>query len=1447
MPRPAPRPRPTQALPRPLTPAEARAQFERRLEIGGWFTGAVFAVGGSLWATNLFWNDIPATLRPAVVGAGLAAFAAAFMAVGAMLAARQRDSLAGHVLGVVGRLIGVSATIPLALLRRENLPLAMVTDVVVIGGLWWALRFAHRRRKQTGDAGTTDAVSWSGARWFLLGVGLAVIGPTSPWLGIPVAITALLVTRAAIADGTLAALAGQRTWVDDLSILVVGAVALVSSLMGIRDELDSALHGSLWSVAVVAAIEVTVRLIEQRPALFGLRGFSRWALALWSLGTAWSLITDDHRSGAILPAIALLLVAASFHDPQRLSLPPPFRLVGVVATALAAGFVTSLLPLTGNDADAAGATVALLVLFGLTVEQRRRTITPGEQVASLLLWMVCPIAVVSFVDGGLVAVPLSVAAALWVTDRRVERSSWFTMLAVPAVMAPVIMAVDDVVVREWRSVINMVTLCGLGLTLALLRRVRPSWPLVAWTTALSTWIAVVALVAVGAAASREPAYATVFIGIITLLALLEMSRHVELGLVAAGLVWVMIAIALREHFDLDSLRSTLPLAALLMAVVAFVPRLPLSSLRLLAPGWSRLGRAHHARPWSFVMVGSVVVVLMAMLRVPMMPSETSPLQQASSLALFVTALLLAVRHPSRGQWALLGAMTMVLGGEVGVALSVSVSGPAVAGPALAWMGLGAGSAALIVAVVVVVARRRNLRLAVHRRLWRTHRAAVGVRDVWWNVALVGGMAALLVALTGAASAGSADLVWLLVSSTLGLGCLLGVTLFAGRSAQPLMAAATLSGLMAPLSLSTRALVLKDDDAALGFALATVALAVLAMALARWRYRRTEVPAMLEAWPRPSMLRRPALGVTVAMALTVAVVGQTMQLAHAVEAATQFGPGLIIVGVALVGAALVALRTRRTFAVVVVGLVIMGLVGAAVDGVAHAARWLPRSLGTSEALVALGLVVVLVLIERDAGRRALMTVGLAWPRRGRERLQRLLVVVVPVMAAFACMLAVREAPRAHEFAIVLAGAALVALVLVQPGQATARVGAIGVVVVGGGVGAVVARVVIGTGAAFDIDAQPFVLLGALLGCLAVQTQAARMWNLPSLAAFHSERLKDAPGLLHDVSRAMRRTVEAHTLWLVAGVVAVVLVDPRPTSAALLSTWLCLALAVVLTSRMAVDRQQTWPAALGQGMALAIYVDIRRRTPWLDDVGGIDAVACLVGAAAFIAIGHASRGQPRGASTARAAEMYAMTLPVIAAGFGNDDHSRALICLAGGGLYALLARERRHPGYELACGVALVAATTLALSAQGARDASLYLLPVAFVGTFLGRRHRSLLGSAGRYLSVWVHVPLYCTSAWTALSTKTFGAFALGIVLVTIGVGYAIKVRDRRSLYAAAAAAVVLVVGRLALLGLDNALLGTLLLAGAGIGVLAAMTIFTIRRDTATDAVKSATRGLDDWES
>jgi hypothetical protein len=41
-------------------------------------------------------------------------------------------------------------------------------------------------------------------------------------------------------------------------------------------------------------------------------------------------------------------------------------------------------------------------------------------------------------------------------------------------------------------------------------------------------------------------------------------------------------------------------------------------------------------------------------------------------------------------------------------------------------------------------------------------------------------------------------------------------------------------------------------------------------------------------------------------------------------------------------------------------------------------------------------------------------------------------------------------------------------------------------------------------------------------------------------------------------------------------------------------------------------------------------------------------------------------------------------------------------------------------------------------------------------------------------------------------------------------------------------------------------GTLLLAGAGVALLGGMTVFTIRRDVAADAVRRARSRLSDWD-
>jgi hypothetical protein len=87
-------------------------------------------------------------------------------------------------------------------------------------------------------------------------------------------------SRAGIAERTLPALAGERTFVDDLGVLGVGIAGAFSALFHARDALGHGGSAAWGSVAVVASVELVCRLVEQRPVVFGLRPLSRWALAL---------------------------------------------------------------------------------------------------------------------------------------------------------------------------------------------------------------------------------------------------------------------------------------------------------------------------------------------------------------------------------------------------------------------------------------------------------------------------------------------------------------------------------------------------------------------------------------------------------------------------------------------------------------------------------------------------------------------------------------------------------------------------------------------------------------------------------------------------------------------------------------------------------------------------------------------------------------------------------------------------------------------------------------------------------------------------------------------------------------------------------------------------------------------------------------------------------------
>jgi hypothetical protein len=1431
-----------------LSAAEARAVFERRLEVGGWFVGALFAVGGSLWATNLFWGDIPAVVRPIVVAAGLVLFAAAFVAMGGLLSARHRESVAGDVFSVVGRLIGVAATVPLASLRDQPLLVELVVDVVVLAALAMTWRAADARRKP----------AWSSTGWTVVVAALAVVAQahaTEP-VGLGAVIATLLVVRAAVSSGTAAALTNTATWVDDLVVVSAGALAVLRGIGGT--------HAGTAELAlvVVAGLELVGRYAAQRPAAFASVVMVRRIFFGGAVTGLLVVLSSTHAPW--MQAIAWGFVAVSLFRPKRLGLPRITHLFSVVSGAVAAAtstqvFAPWLLPPI-NDALWATAFIAFVGVF--TTQLRRRA-EGTDAVWTLVLWTTCSIVGLSqlgHAHGALDvvgAVALVIAAVLWATDHRARSSAAFNLGTVFAGLLPVIVVVDLVLPEHVQTPAIAALLSTFAVGIHVVYRQQRRRPLLPLSSAATAWLAAGAVLASLVALTQSTwtntltsTWQVALVCTVGLVVLAELSRQLVLAVAATAVAVVLAATALHVGADVPLWWSGNAVLAVVVAL-AFLPRLPLRAVRAVVSHWAPPGRARHARAWAAVVIVSSSIVGLALVRVLALDSAV-PIW-ASLLSTTLVAVALAVRHPTSRQSALALAVFIAAGAEAGATVArlveTRVGALLAMGPLLpVCAGLGAVLAAWLVAVLVVVARavpvpftsvtaQAPWQAPVFRRLFRRHGHIV-VIDTWWHVAAAGGVIGTIVATGGALALPATEHVLLALATILVVGGAMALTLSMSRSA-PLLTATGVSGvLLAPFALAQRSFVVGEERGTLLFALLGLAFVGVALVVARALYMRRPLPALLVAWPPSWSLRRPALAILAAVASIFAVAGMMLHARDLVDSAHRYGPGLIMVGVGVIATAYLALRTRRTARVATGALAVVAAAGLGGDAVAHAALWIPRSHGVSQAILALVLVGAIVVIDRRAGRALLWRVRLGWPRPVRAHLRLVLSIAVVVVGAAGVWSSAVDLPHVAGLACIVVGVAWCALALASPTLSTATVGVVGLAILAAGSAALVveARGL----AALGMHTAPVLVCAAMVALAVVQRLANRVWRSEPVRSWHPQLDVEPLGAA--------ATVAAQRLVLVATIPLVLasIFDSAPSSAGLLATWLGFAVVVAVTSTMAFTEELTWPAALAQGMALSIYVDIRRRTPWLDDVGGIDAIACLVGAAALLAVSVLARRRQGGASTARAAEFYALTLPVVAAGFGDSHDARAVICIVGGGLYAVLARHRRRPLHELACGVAFVAAAMLALAAQGSDDVVLYLLPGSVVATYLGRRHRRTLGSGGRLLSLWCHVPVYAAAAWSALQQEDFGSFALAIVVVTVGVFYAIKVRDRRALIAASVAAAVLVLGRLLLLGLDNAALGTVLLAGLGVAVLAAMTVFTLRRDAATAAVQQAASGMKRWD-
>ena len=1433
-----------------LDPVSAREKLERRLELGGWFVGALFCIGGALWATHLFWGDIPESLRPAVVGVGIAVFAAAFMWIGALLHRRHPLSLSGPVLQTVGLIIAAASTWPLSRLFVDGGAWALLVNAAVACGLTLVqrtTRFSTYRstyRKSDHPQQATVKGSDAGSRtgdgvFFAVAFVLATLVAQSDVAALALGGAAWIWARIAISQRTARALQGEAVWMRDAGTLALAGAATIVAISA-STSLLVLLPLSAWAAETVA------RLLEQRPRFFSILGIARvvsavvlGGLLLLALGLA--LTSPATLTVGLLPwllAGTLAPIAVFFLEPHRASLSAGMWPIGATVAACAVAFVVvpPLALVVPGPAPSLFATVVLVLLLGWQRSARRSpTLEPSEratlaflQAAGFVFAAAQPVLMAGpQQDSAVTSMALAAAALAFVDDRRFARSLLWALTAVAAVGCALLFFLRGI--PPWHAGAVVVVVAALSWAW-LVRNARPAHssdrPAVhAGGPAL--FLALVGLSAVacfGLVFDSESSWVMALLAGLVGVAATAATRMVTPGVWGAS-VWAAVLFAWLDRQGLLEVQGPLlPLAltTLAVSVLAFGPAPRSRSIRALPAVFNPLGRSPRALPWSFHLVAHGLLLLSTVAAIVL--STSTPVAPVSSAVLVAAAALLWLRAPSSAALTILMAQAMLFVtvwalGTTWLGDRIVLAGPSQAGLALQLGALFCAAAAWLLKQASGGVGR------IHRlqRRARAHPPAQGA-ELLWGLSLASGVlgpSLLVVGLPGLAP----DVATWVAEASVFVCAATALVLYATRPLAILASVAGVALVIAPLPRLFAGVSAGSHGAALLAALTMVGVVLLLHLLARRAHHAARLGLRAIAWP--------ALVVQATAVVGLALLVRGDFLAESAA----FGHASFILAFAVGVTAVLALQLEKNRKSLLLAAAVLTSCGVAICQTLHALGLRPPSHGVMAGFGALLLLCGAWAIEQPVGRRLLIGVGLGMPAALRRLARRLFLAGGVAAVSIGTLLAARDAPLVQPLTWLVCGAAGMLLFALHPTRHTSVALVVGSVIAGSGVGSILA-------VAFwlrplDEHGLPLVMASALLVLFAVRAVVTRTGVRDAIARLAGPARVE-PNLrgLHEALPRMRIVIDVGAGLLFLPVVLLALHSVRVPVPTLLASWAAAVLCCVLWSRSAEESRQPLLAAIAQGAALAVYVDLRRRTEWLDG-GATDAISLLLLALTFLAIRTLSRFSSKRSAVGGAFEFYAATLPLVAAGLSPSPEFRVLILMAAGGLYAGLAARRRTPFFEVCAGAVFALAAVLTLHLAGARSWEMFLMPVAVTTTFLARRHRQRWGRLGRSLAVLSQVPVYCTAAWSALSTGRLLPFALAVVFVGAGVAWAIWNRDRRALYAAVGAALVLVVGRLLLLGLAHALVGTLLLAGTGIALLAAMTLFTLRRD-ATRAMLQKTR-------
>jgi hypothetical protein len=326
--------------------------------------------------------------------------------------------------------------------------------------------------------------------------------------------------------------------------------------------------------------------------------------------------------------------------------------------------------------------------------------------------------------------------------------------------------------------------------------------------------------------------------------------------------------------------------------------------------------------------------------------------------------------------------------------------------------------------------------------------------------------------------------------------------------------------------------------------------------------------------------------------------------------------------------------------------------------------------------------------------------------------------------------------------------------------------------------------------------------------------------------------------------------SHALIVISALLAAIALFSLPDATALdrVATHAVLIASLVHAVLAARRTDRTRFAILAELVLALMWIELKRRTPFLASAKDADACAMIAGAFFFTGVYTLARRGGAARAFERSSRVTALVLPALAAltahrALAWDTAAFALACSAA---YAVIARAEISKWAGPLAAVAFNISVLIAWTKIGIPDPQLYALPIAASLLVLGHVYKDDLSPEQTALLRFVALGGVYLASLVSILAFDVPSHALVMACISVaGAVVGVLLRIRSYLFMGAAFLVIDLATSMVRFGLEGQNETTIVLTALGLAIIGAMILFSFHRAAILDRARKVLGAVETW--